>query len=69
MALVSRIANGVYTGLFKKNAAFLTTVFLGAFAFEIGFEYGANAMWDQWNKGRQWKEIKHRYMTPPDEEE
>ena len=30
---------------------FVTTTFVGAFAFGIGYDLGATAFWDWWNKG------------------
>jgi len=53
----------------RKNATYLTVIFLGAFTFELGFEGATNGLWDSWNKGRQWKDIKHRYMQQEEEEE
>ncbi|KAK5191392.1 Cytochrome b-c1 complex subunit 9, mitochondrial [Exophiala xenobiotica] len=69
MSLGARISSGLFNGIFRRNAAFLTTVFAGAFAFEIAFESGTNAMWDTWNKGRQWKDIKQKYLTAGDDDE
>ncbi|KAI1608761.1 ubiquinol-cytochrome c reductase subunit 9 [Exophiala viscosa] len=69
MSVLSRISGGIFDGLFRKNAAFLTSVFAGAFAFELVFENGTNAMWNSWNKGRQWKDIKAKYIQHDDEEE
>ncbi|KAF8826523.1 hypothetical protein HHX47_DHR5000434 [Lentinula edodes] len=43
---------GVYVG----------SVFAAAFAFGIGFDSGVTAFWDSWNKGKQWKDIRHKYV-------
>lgn len=56
------IASGIYNAIFRRNAAFLTTVFAGAFLFEIGFDRTLTYFWDQHNKGRQWKDIRHKYV-------
>ncbi|KIV91955.1 hypothetical protein PV10_06441 [Exophiala mesophila] len=69
MAVGARIASGFFNGIFRKNAVFLTTVFAGAFAFEMAFDTTTDALWDSWNKGRQWKDIKHKYMTVAEDEE
>ncbi|CAL8579064.1 hypothetical protein XPA_004827 [Xanthoria parietina] len=45
------IASGLYNALFRRNVVFLTTVFAGAFAFEIGFDTGLTKIWDWNNKG------------------
>ncbi|TKA23168.1 hypothetical protein B0A50_07198 [Salinomyces thailandicus] len=51
-----------YGQIVKRNTTFLASIFIGAFATELAFETGANGIWDQINKGRQWKDIKQRYM-------
>ncbi|KAF2770352.1 ubiquinol-cytochrome C reductase [Teratosphaeria nubilosa] len=61
------ILSGIYASIMKRNATFLGTVFLGAFATELIFENMANGIWDRINKGRQWKDIKHKYMEAADE--
>ncbi|CAG8899324.1 unnamed protein product [Penicillium egyptiacum] len=33
------------------------------------FDITSNKVWDSWNHGRQWKDIKHRYMVKEEEEE
>jgi len=38
------------------------TVFAGAFAFEMAFDTISDRIWDNLNKGRQWKDIRHRYI-------
>ncbi|KAL8642351.1 MAG: hypothetical protein Q9228_000936 [Teloschistes exilis] len=55
--------------LFRRNVVFLTTVFVGAFAFEIGFDTTLTKWWDWNNKGRQWKDIRHKYIESEEEEE
>ncbi|KAJ6096588.1 UQCRX like ubiquinol-cytochrome C reductase family protein [Penicillium sp. IBT 16267x] len=52
-----------------QNAVYLTAIFAGAFAFEIGFDTASNKIWDSWNAGRQWKDIKPRYLTAAAEED
>ncbi|KAJ5322933.1 hypothetical protein N7452_011222 [Penicillium brevicompactum] len=53
----------------RKNTVLLTTAFAGAFAFELAFDIGSNKIWDSWNQGRQWKDIKHRYMVKEEEDD
>merc|ERR1712182_193565 len=56
------LLSSLYGSIVKRNTTFLATIFVGAFATEIAFETGANSIWDSINKGRQWKDIKQRYM-------
>jgi ubiquinol-cytochrome c reductase subunit 9 len=59
MALV----NTLYNTVFRRNSVFVTTIFAGAFAFGIGFDVGVTKFYDTWNKGKQWKDIRHNYVT------
>ncbi|KAK4449309.1 ubiquinol-cytochrome C reductase [Podospora aff. communis PSN243] len=57
------IANsGLYNTLFRKNYAFLGLVFAGAFGFEMFFDTRMNKVWDNINRGRQWKDIRSKYV-------
>ncbi|KAJ5539375.1 hypothetical protein N7513_007707 [Penicillium frequentans] len=58
-----------FRSLFRKNAVYLTAIFAGAFAFELSFDTASNKIWDSWNAGRQWKDIKPRYLTAAEEED
>ncbi|KAJ5319356.1 uncharacterized protein N7506_012060 [Penicillium brevicompactum] len=68
-----------YSTFIRKNTVLLTTAFAGAFAFELwvtsafppfsAFDIGSNKIWDSWNQGRQWKDIKHRYMVKEEEDD
>jgi len=40
----------------------VTGIFAGSFAFAIGFDAGITSFWDKWNKGKQWKDIRHKYI-------
>ncbi|KAM6495538.1 Cytochrome b-c1 complex subunit 9 [Amanita muscaria] len=55
-------ANTAYNTIFKRNSVFVTTTFLGAFAFGMGFDLAVTSFWDRWNRGKQWKDIRHRYI-------
>ncbi|KAJ6171344.1 hypothetical protein N7470_000411 [Penicillium chermesinum] len=59
----------VFSTIIRKNAIFMTSIFAGAFAFEIAFDTTSNKIWDHWNAGRQWKDIKPRYMVKEEEED
>ncbi|KAJ5216236.1 uncharacterized protein N7498_002643 [Penicillium cinerascens] len=58
-----------FRSLIRRNAVFLTTIFAGAFAFELTFDTASNKIWDTWNAGRQWKDIKPRYLVAAEEED
>jgi ubiquinol-cytochrome c reductase subunit 9 len=45
------LSRAIYTTVFKKNSVFVTTVFAGAIAFEVGFDTLASRVWDDMNKG------------------
>ncbi|KAJ5368675.1 Cytochrome b-c1 complex subunit 9 [Penicillium cataractarum] len=63
------ISNAIYQSIIRRNAVFLTTIFAGAFAFELSFDTASNKIWDTWNAGRQWKDIKPRYLVKEDEDD
>ncbi|KAI6785960.1 uncharacterized protein J7T54_006299 [Emericellopsis cladophorae] len=63
------ITGQLYSVLFKKNYAMLATVFGAGFAFEMGFNTGMNKLWDHHNRGRQWKDIRHKYVEAAEEED
>ncbi|OBT75947.1 hypothetical protein VF21_05794 [Pseudogymnoascus sp. 05NY08] len=52
----------------RRNYVFLGTVFAGAFAFEMTFDSVTDSLWDKINKGRQWKDIRAKYIEAGDEE-
>ncbi|RPA73943.1 ubiquinol-cytochrome C reductase [Ascobolus immersus RN42] len=56
------IAKGIYNTLFRRNFVFVGTVFTAAFAFEMAFDSYTDKLWDNLNKGRQWKDIRHKYV-------
>ncbi|KLJ09810.1 hypothetical protein EMPG_14761 [Blastomyces silverae] len=59
----------LFSSLFRRNTTFLTSMFVGAFAFEIAFDSISDRIFDSINKGRQWKDIRHQYIQKAEEEE
>jgi ubiquinol-cytochrome c reductase subunit 9 len=55
------LANTFYNAFVKRNSVFVSSIFVGAFAFGIGFDVGITSFWDRWNKGKQWKDIRDNY--------
>ncbi|KAF7790113.1 hypothetical protein EIP86_001065 [Pleurotus ostreatoroseus] len=56
------IASTFYNTLVRRNSIYVSTIFAGAFAFGVGFDIGVTAFWDRWNQGKQWKDIRHKYV-------
>lgn len=50
-AASSGLSRTIYNTIFKKNSVFVTTIFAGAIAFEVGFDTLADKVWDNLNKG------------------
>ncbi|KAL7894749.1 ubiquinol-cytochrome C reductase [Trichoderma sp. SZMC 28014] len=59
----------LYSTLFRKNYAMLATVFAAGFAWEIGFNSTMDKIWDSNNRGRQWKDIRNKYVEGAEDEE
>ncbi|KAK1521662.1 ubiquinol-cytochrome C reductase [Colletotrichum paranaense] len=58
-----------YSAIFKNNFSMLGFVFATGFAFEMGFNGAMNKYWDYLNRGRQWKDIRHKYVEAADDDE
>ncbi|RPB23796.1 ubiquinol-cytochrome C reductase [Terfezia boudieri ATCC MYA-4762] len=56
------LSNTIYNTFIKRNFIFVGTIFVSAFAFEIIFDKTTDRIWNGINKGRQWKDIRHRYV-------
>ncbi|CBQ71407.1 probable QCR9-ubiquinol--cytochrome-c reductase subunit 9 [Sporisorium reilianum SRZ2] len=56
------LAKSIYNTVFKRNSVYVGTIFFGAFAFGIGFDLATTAWWDAHNKGKQWKDIRGKYL-------
>ncbi|KAM0215784.1 hypothetical protein ACHAPA_001782 [Fusarium lateritium] len=61
--------NFLYRSLFSTNYLMLATVFSAGFAWEIGFNNVMDKVWDNNNRGRQWKDIRHKFLEGGDEDE
>ncbi|KAL0100194.1 hypothetical protein PUN28_019550 [Cardiocondyla obscurior] len=51
----------LYKSLFRRTSTFTVTVLVAAFVFERAFDMASNQIFDSINKGKQWKDIKHKY--------
>ncbi|KAL5120872.1 qcr9 subunit 9 of the ubiquinol cytochrome-c reductase complex [Pleosporales sp. CAS-2024a] len=66
---MSRFAGTVYNALIRSNSTMLLTVFGAAFGMQLAFDTGSDKMWNSINKGRQWKDIKQKYMEAAEADE
>lgn len=57
------LANTLYQAVFRRTSTFSLAIICGAFFFERAFDVGAEFLYDSINKGKQWKDIKHKYET------
>ncbi|KZO96289.1 ubiquinol-cytochrome C reductase [Calocera viscosa TUFC12733] len=58
------LTDTLYNALFRRNSIFVSSIFVGAFGFGLAFDTATNRFWDNWNKGKQWKDIRDKYVTP-----
>jgi len=57
-----------YNTVVKRNSVYVTAIFAGAFTFSIGFDVAVTRVWDKWNHGKQWKDLRHKYIQEGDSE-
>ncbi|KAI9017840.1 cytochrome b-c1 complex subunit 9 [Gaertneriomyces semiglobifer] len=60
--MASALARTTYNVFFKKSSNFVAGIFAAAFAFEIAFDSVTDRVWDSLNRGRQWKDIRDKYI-------
>ncbi|KAJ3396547.1 hypothetical protein HDU92_002727 [Lobulomyces angularis] len=53
----------IYDKFLKRNSVFILGIFSAGFVFEIISDSITDTIWDRLNKGRQWKDIRHKYVT------
>ncbi|PSS03627.1 ubiquinol-cytochrome C reductase [Coniella lustricola] len=52
----------LYNLFFRNNFVMLGSVFATAFGLSMTFDLGSQRLWDNMNRGRQWKDIKSKYI-------
>ncbi|EUC32039.1 hypothetical protein COCMIDRAFT_79657, partial [Bipolaris oryzae ATCC 44560] len=57
------------SAVLRSNTTMLFTVFGAAFGLQLAFDTSSDKIWDRVNRGRQWKDIKHRYMEAAEDDE
>ncbi|KAM9451392.1 cytochrome b-c1 complex subunit 9 [Clarias gariepinus] len=55
------LARNIYNLLFKRTSTFAVTIMVGAVFFERVFDQGGDALFEGLNRGKLWKDIKHKY--------
>ncbi|KAH6691216.1 ubiquinol-cytochrome C reductase [Leptodontidium sp. MPI-SDFR-AT-0119] len=59
----------IYNLFFRKNFTMLGVVFASAFAFEMVWDKTTDKIWDKMNAGRQWKDIRAKYVESGDDDD
>ncbi|KAF1967520.1 putative ubiquinol-cytochrome C reductase complex, subunit X [Bimuria novae-zelandiae CBS 107.79] len=65
---MSSFTSFLYNSIFRRNTTMLATVFAGAFAMQLAFDTGSDRVWDSINRGRQWKDIKYKYIQKAEDD-
>ncbi|KAI8869704.1 putative QCR9-ubiquinol--cytochrome-c reductase subunit 9 [Ramicandelaber brevisporus] len=58
---LNSFSRGLYQTVIRRNSTFMSAIVVGGLAFGAVFIEGTQAWFDYHNKGKQWKDIKHRY--------
>ncbi|KAF2640437.1 ubiquinol-cytochrome c reductase complex 7.3 kda protein-like protein, partial [Massarina eburnea CBS 473.64] len=53
----------------RSNTAMLGTVFVAAFGMQMAFDTSSDRIWDSVNRGRQWKDIKAKYVEAAEDDD
>ncbi|KAG5261794.1 hypothetical protein AALO_G00288470 [Alosa alosa] len=61
------LAKSVYNLIFRRTSTFAITIMVGAVVFERVFDQGGDAIFEQINRGKLWKHIKHNYEEKDEE--
>ncbi|XP_029156608.1 cytochrome b-c1 complex subunit 9 [Nylanderia fulva] len=55
------IGGTLYNVVLRRTSTFTLVVLASAFVFERSFDVAADKIFETINKGKLWKDIKHRY--------
>ncbi|KAJ0057195.1 hypothetical protein NL108_002128, partial [Boleophthalmus pectinirostris] len=61
------LTKSAYNLLFRRTSTFAITIMVGAVFFERLFDQGGNLIFEQMNRGKLWKHIKHNYEEKDEE--
>ncbi|KAG5370354.1 Cytochrome b-c1 complex subunit 9 [Yarrowia sp. C11] len=62
-------ATTFYNVFVKRNSAFVATILASAFVFDMTFETAIDNVWDRLNAGKQWKDIRYKYVEAAGDDE
>ncbi|XP_015607795.1 cytochrome b-c1 complex subunit 9 [Cephus cinctus] len=51
----------LYNAVFKRTSTFAVAILASAFFFERGLDVACDSIFENINKGKLWKDIKHKY--------
>ncbi|XP_046739214.1 cytochrome b-c1 complex subunit 9 [Diprion similis] len=51
----------VYNVICRRSSTFALAIVAGTYVFERSFDSVSNQIFDSYNRGKQWKDIKHKY--------
>eukprot|EP00093_Oithona_nana_P011319 11319.XXX_460518_460257_1 [CDS] Oithona nana genome sequencing. len=63
------LSQAIYNGIFKRTSTFVVAIAFASFGFERFIDGGIDYVWETHNKGKLWKDIKHKYGNVAEEEE
>ncbi|XP_063987986.1 cytochrome b-c1 complex subunit 9 [Diachasmimorpha longicaudata] len=53
----------IYNTIFKRTSTFMLAIIGGSFLFERAIDVTSDTIFETYNKGKLWKDIKHKYET------
>ncbi|XP_073681168.1 cytochrome b-c1 complex subunit 9 [Garra rufa] len=61
------LTRSVYNLLFRRTSTFAITIMVGAVVFERVFDQAGDALYENINRGKLWKHIKHNFEEKEEE--
>jgi len=58
----SAFSRTLYSTLFKHGSTYMATCMVVAIAAGQGYDAVMNSIWDANNKGKQWKDVQHKFI-------
>jgi ubiquinol-cytochrome c reductase subunit 9 len=55
------LVRSFYEGVTKRTSTFALAMMITAFGFERGIDWAVDSYWNEHNKGKLWKDLKHKY--------
>lgn len=54
----------LYNAILKRTSTYILTILVGSFVFERTVDLATEKLFESANKGKLWKDIKHKYENP-----